>query len=47
MPKPLVEFCNKPMIVHQIEVRGQPQQGSTTHLTAALWRGTPLNVDIL
>ena len=20
-PKPLVEFCNKPMIVHQIEVR--------------------------
>eukprot|EP00877_Chromochloris_zofingiensis_P014875 jgi/Chrzof1/9641/Cz04g10200.t1 len=21
VPKPLVEFCNKPMIVHQIEVR--------------------------
>ena len=21
-PKPLVEFCNKPMIIHQIEVRG-------------------------
>jgi mannose-1-phosphate guanylyltransferase len=22
VPKPLVEFANKPMIIHQIEVRG-------------------------
>lgn len=25
VPKPLVEFCNKPMIVHQIEVRRIPR----------------------
>ena len=24
VPKPLVEFCNKPMIIHQIEASGGP-----------------------
>lgn len=33
VPKPLVEFANKPMIIHQIEVRWVPQDGTTCVLS--------------
>jgi hypothetical protein len=41
VPKPLVEFCNKPMIVHQIEVREFSLAVQQDSLHSSKLRATP------
>jgi 2-C-methyl-D-erythritol 4-phosphate cytidylyltransferase len=36
-PKPLVDFCNKPMICHQIEVRAEAEAAPTAPASAGRW----------
>jgi mannose-1-phosphate guanylyltransferase len=40
-PKPLVDFCNKPMICHQIEVRKRRDAIPTAPSCGGRWSRTP------